>query len=265
MLTVATANVNGIRAAWRRGMGDWLARRSPDLLLMQEVRAPDAVLNGFLDGWHVAHRASDIAGRAGVAIASRHPLEAVRIGLGGTGPEIPVDTGRWVEVDLDLPGGPLTAVSVYAHSGVMDTPKMDEKYAYLDKITARMGELSALGRDVLVCGDVNVTHKDVDLANWRGNKKSSGTQPAERAHLDRWVDEFGFVDVHRSLAGEGPGPYTWWTWRGRAFDNDVGWRIDYQYATPGLAATAVKAEVDRAPTGAERWSDHAALVVAYDR
>jgi exodeoxyribonuclease-3 len=262
VLTIATANVNGIRAAQRRGMQSWLAQRSPDILLLQEVRAPDAILTAFLDGWHVAHQASEIAGRAGVAVASRLPLQAMRVGIGDE-PEIPVDTGRWVEADVETSAGPLTVVSAYLHSGQMDTPKMDEKYAHLDRVTARMAELAASGRDVLVAGDVNITHRDTDLANWRGNRKSAGTQPAERAHLDRWTGESGFVDVHRALAGDVPGPYTWWSWRGRAFDNDTGWRIDYQFATPGLASRAVAAEVDRAPSNAERWSDHAPLVVTY--
>lgn len=265
MLTIATANVNGIRAAFRRGMGDWIASRAPDVVLLQEVRAPDSILNGFLaDGWHVAHQACDIKGRAGVAVASRLPVTAVRFGLGAGEPEPPVDTGRWVEADVATPGGTLTVVSAYIHSGVADTPKMDEKYAYLDKVTARLRELRASGRDVLVAGDLNIAHRNVDVANWRGNAKNAGCLPRERAHVDTWLDEIGLVDVGRAHGGEGPGPYTWWTWRGRAFDNDTGWRIDYQLVTPGFAERVVKVEIDKAASNDARWSDHAPVVVTYD-
>lgn len=269
MLTIATANVNGIRAAFRRGMGTWLAAARPDILAMQEVRAPDAILDALMaehlgPGWHIAQQACDIKGRAGVAIASRLPVRAVRVGLGRGEPEPPVDTGRWVEIDVELPGNEvLTAVSAYIHSGVAETPKMAEKYAYLDKVTERLRELATPGRLAVVAGDLNIAHQNVDIANWRGNLKNAGFLPAERAYLDAWLGS-GWVDVGRALGGVGPGPYTWWTWRGGAFDRDTGWRIDYQVATPALAERAVKAEVHRAASNAERFSDHAPLVVEYE-
>ncbi len=273
MLTVATANVNGIRAAMRRGMGDWLADRGPDVLLLQEVRAPDAVVDGFFDGWHVAHQASEVKGRAGVAVLSRLPLGAVRVGLAAHAPdglpEPPVDTGRWVEADVELPGGgTVTAVSAYIHSGSTwpeDNPvKMIEKYAYLEKVTARLAELAAAPTPALVAGDLNIAHQNVDIANWKGNLKNAGFLPQERAYLDRWFDELGWTDLGRAHGGEGPGPYTWWSWRGQAFVNDRGWRIDYQLANPALAPAAVKVEVDRAATYDARWSDHAPVIVTYD-
>lgn len=273
LLQVATANVNGIRAAMRRGMDGWVAERSPDVLLLQEVRAPDAVLDGFFDGWHVAHQASDIKGRAGVAVASRLPVHAVRVGLEAHGPhgepEPAVDTGRWVECDLELPGGGLlTVVSAYIHSGSTwpaDNPvKMVEKYAYLEKVTARLAELAASATPALVAGDLNIAHQNVDIANWKGNLKNAGFLPEERAYLDRWFGALGWTDLGRAHGGEGPGPYTWWTWRGQAFDKDTGWRIDYQLANPALAPAAVKVEVDKAPTYDERWSDHAPVVATYD-
>jgi exodeoxyribonuclease-3 len=270
VLTVATVNVNGIRAAFRRGMGDWLAARRPDVLLMQEVRASDEIVDDLLDdGWHVAHQASDIKGRAGVAVASRVPVEAVRVGLaahaGDGAPEPPVDSGRWVEVDVTTEGGErLTAVSAYIHSGTAGTPSMDEKYAYLDKVTARLGELATGGGAVVVGGDLNVAHREVDIKNWKGNRKAAGFLPEERAYLDRWFDELGWVDLGRRFGGDGPGPYTWWSWRGQAFVNDSGWRIDYQLATPELAVRAKSVEVDRAETYEARFSDHAPVVAVYD-
>ena len=273
-MLVATANVNGIRAAFRRGMGDWLARREPDVLLLQEVRGDDDVLAGHLPAgeWHLAHEAGAAKGRAGVAIASRLPMQAVRVGL-GTG--VSDDVGRWVEADLQLGpadelaldgpvgGGTLTVVSTYLHSATAGTPSLDAKYAFLEAVTARLTELSTAGAHVVVGGDLNIAHREVDLKNWKGNLAHAGFLPAERAYLDRWFDELGWHDVGRRLGGGGPGPYTWWSWRGKAFDNDAGWRIDYQLATPALAARARAATVDRAPSYAERWSDHAPLVVEY--
>lgn len=264
VLTVASVNVNGIRAAFKRGMGDWIEARRPDVLLLQEVRASDEILGDHLaaDGWHLAHEVSEAKGRAGVAIASRLPMSAVRIGI-GTG--VASDTGRWVEADLEVPGvGALTVVSAYVHSGQAGTPKMDEKYAFLDVVTKRLAELAGSGQHVVVAGDLNIAHREVDIKNWRGNRKSAGFLPEERAYLDRWFDEQGWRDLGREHGGEGPGPYTWWSWRGQAFDNDSGWRIDYQLATPALADLARTVEIDRAATYDARFSDHAPVVVGYD-
>ena len=273
MLTVASVNVNGIRAAWKRGMGEWVAARQPDVLLLQEVRAPHEMVGDFLPAsdWDLAHHESQVKGRAGVAIATRLPMRAVRIGLtplpdATDGSELPSDTGRWVEADLDLPDGRvLTVVSTYIHSGTLGTPSMAEKYAYLERVTARLAELRADDDGLaLLAGDVNIAHRNEDIKNWKGNVKSAGFLPQERAYLDRWFDGQGWVDLGRRLGGDGPGPFTWWSWRGKAFDNDAGWRIDYQIASPALAAVAVKAEVDRAPSYAERFSDHSPLVVTYE-
>ena len=264
VLRVATVNVNGIRAAFRRGMGAWLASTAPDVLLVQEVRADDEILADHLPrhDWDLAHEAAVAKGRAGVAIASRLPMRAIRIGL-GTG--APSDSGRWVEADLELPGGGvLTVVSTYVHSGTAGTPSMDEKYAFLDAVTARMAAIAAGGGLAVVAGDLNIAHREVDLKNWKGNLAHAGFLPEERAYLDRWFDELGWRDVGRELGGPGPGPYTWWSWRGKAFDQDAGWRIDYQMATPTLAGSVRAAAVDRAPSYAERFSDHAPFVVDYD-
>lgn len=269
VLTIASVNVNGIRAAYKRGMGAWLEARTPDVVLLQEVRASDEILADHLPAgeWHLAHEASETKGRAGVAIASRLPMTAVRIGLktGVTG-----DSGRWVEADLELPaheGAParsITVVSTYLHSATVGTPSMEDKYAFLDHVTGRLADIAEQGGYAVVAGDVNIAHREADLRNWKGNLKSAGFLPRERAYLDRWFDDLGWHDLGRELGGEGPGPFTWWSWRGKAFDNDAGWRIDYQLATPDLADAAVRATVDRAATYAERFSDHAPVVVEYD-
>jgi exodeoxyribonuclease III len=269
MLRLVTANVNGIRATARRGGMVWLEAAQADVICLQEVRASADQLRevlaagGFAD-WHVALSEAAAKGRAGVAVLSRQrPLE-IREGVGHAEFEA---TGRWVEVDLPTPSGRLTVVSAYVHTGDAGTPRQAEKERFLDAMTARMGDLRALadaGGHAVVTGDLNVAHHEVDICNWKGNRGRAGFLPSERAYFDRWFDGAHWVDVHRATAGEGPGPYTWWTWRGQAFDRDVGWRIDYQLATAALAARAVKAEVGRAPTYAQRWSDHAPLVVDYD-
>ncbi len=268
MLRVATANVNGIRAAQRRGVEAWLVERALDVLCLQEVRAPDDVLWSTVGStWRGVHQEASAKGRAGVAVLSQVVPVAVRVGLGpGDDAAEFDDTGRWVEADHAVAGEPglLTVVSVYVHKGEAGTTKQEQKYRFLEVVLGRMQELAADGRHVVVCGDFNIAHREVDLKNWKGNVGNAGFLPEERAWLDRMLAGTGYQDVHRALVGDLPGPYTWWSWRGKAFDLDSGWRIDYQFATPSLAALARKAEVDRAPSYADRWSDHAAVVVDYD-
>lgn len=262
MLRIATANVNGIRAAERRGIRAWLAVRRPDLLCLQEVRADDDALCGVIGpGWHGVHEQSAVKGHAGVAVLSRSAPVTVRRGLAEF-----AGTGRWVEADYALAGGSglVTVVSVYVPKGEAGAPKQEEKYRFLDLVRERAGKLAADDRHVLLCGDLNIAHREVDLKNWKGNLDHAGFLPQERAWLDGLLTGDGFVDVHRVLAGDGAGPYTWWSWRGKAFDNDAGWRIDYQIATADLAARALTAAADRAPSYAQRWSDHAPVVVEYD-
>ncbi|WP_372698546.1 exodeoxyribonuclease III [Arthrobacter sp. JSM 101049] len=259
---VASVNLNGIRAAYKRGMADWLAERDVDILTLQEVRAPDAIVRELLgDDWHILHAEAEAKGRAGVAVASRVAPTATR---GHIGEDYFATSGRWVEADFDLAGKNLTVVSAYVHSGEVDTPKQEDKYRFLDVMTTRLPALKTLADHVLVTGDLNVGHTERDIKNWKGNVKRSGFLPQERAYFDRFFgEEIGYHDVARRLAGDVDGPYTWWSWRGQAFDNDTGWRIDYHMATPELAALAHNPVVDRAPTYASRFSDHAPLVVDY--
>jgi exodeoxyribonuclease-3 len=249
-------------------MGSWLAERSPDVLCLQEVRAADADLAAALgDGWSVVHEEASARGRAGVAVATRIPPVAVRAGLPALVPQAPAGfdaAGRWVEADLDVGDRLLTVVSAYVHTGEAGTPRQLEKEAFLAAIAVRLEALAADGRHVLLTGDLNVAHREADLKNWRGNLKKAGFLPQERAWFDQLLSRGAWVDVVRAVSGEGPGPYSWWSWRGKAFDLDSGWRIDYQIASAGLAERAVKAETDRAVSYAERWSDHAPVVVRYD-
>ncbi|MBT8161259.1 MULTISPECIES: exodeoxyribonuclease III [Arthrobacter] len=266
-LRIATVNVNGIRAAYKKGMAEWLEPRDVDILCLQEVRAPDDVVQQLIgEGWHILHAEAEAKGRAGVAIASRQEPTATRVGIGD---DYFATTGRWVEADYAVKSvngsdTTLTVVSAYVHSGEVDTPKQVDKYRFLDVMSTRLPELAKHSDHALVVGDLNVGHTELDIKNWKGNTKRAGFLPEERAYFDRFFgDEIGWRDVHRGLAGNVDGPYTWWSQRGKAFDTDTGWRIDYHMATPGLAASAFSAVVDRAPSWDTRFSDHAPLVVDY--
>jgi len=272
-LRIASVNVNGIRAAYRNGMGPWLAGRNVDILCLQEVRAETDDVTGLLgDEWSVLHDAATAKGRAGVAIASRNRAEIHRVEFGAADFD---SAGRWLEADYDVDGTIVTVVSVYVHSGEDGTPKQVEKYKFLDAMVARLPELAAHNPLAVIMGDLNVGHRTLDIKNWKGNVKRAGFLPKEREYFDRILGAeddpqynagagLGWVDLGRKFAGEVPGPYTWWSSRGQAFDTDTGWRIDYQLATPELAALARSYTVDRAASYSERWSDHAPVVVDYD-
>ncbi|HEV2345031.1 MAG TPA: exodeoxyribonuclease III [Actinocrinis sp.] len=264
MITVSTANVNGIRAASRKGFDRWLAQSAADVVCLQEVRAEPKEIPAELrepEGWHVLFAPSSAKGRSGVAIYSRTEPREVRIGFSSA----EFDTsGRYAEIDLPT----VTVASLYLPSGEVETERQVEKERFmaefLDYLKAARSRAEAQGRELVVCGDWNIAHREADLKNWKTNQNASGFLPHERAWLSRVFDEAGYVDVLRALHPEGPGPYSWWSYRGRAFDNDAGWRIDYQIATPGLAKLATSAVVERAVDHPSRWSDHAPVTVTYE-
>jgi exodeoxyribonuclease-3 len=269
---LATVNVNGVRAAFRKGMGAWLDDRGVDILALQEVRAATEDLEQLLGPeWNVLHDAATAKGRAGVAIASRGRAEIHRVAIG----DEDFDTaGRWLEADYTVGDEILTVVSAYVHSGEVGSPKQDDKFRFLDALEARMPAITAHNPLAVIVGDLNVAHRSLDIKNWKGNLKNSGFLPEERAYWDRFVGAeghpdynagggLGWVDVGRRAAGEVQGPYTWWSWRGQTFANDAGWRIDYHLASPALADRVETVVVDRAPTRDERWSDHTPVVVDY--
>ncbi|MDR2295011.1 MAG: endonuclease/exonuclease/phosphatase family protein [Microbacterium sp.] len=276
-LRIASVNVNGIRAAVRNGMHDWLETADVDVLTLQEVRAPRAELEKALPGWIIVDEEATAKGRAGVAIASRSEAAAVRIGIAAAEHDT---AGRWIESDFVVNGRTVTVVSAYVFTGEAETPaKQDPKWAMLDAMTLRLPELSADDALALITGDLNVGHRELDIKNWKGNVKKSGFLPRERAYFDRFLGAsgaeitgvdgsvgagLGWIDVGRTHAGEVPGPYTWWSARGKAFDNDSGWRIDYHLASPALAAVASNYSVFRAPSYDTRWSDHAPVIVDYE-
>ncbi len=269
---IASVNVNGIRAASRNGMSAWLDSADVDVLTLQEVRGEAGHLADALPGWHVVNDEALAKGRAGVAIAAREPLDIWRVDLS----DDTLDSkGRWIEADIDIAGERVTIVSAYVFTGEDGTEKQVAKYAFLDAMEARMPQLGELA---LITGDLNVGHRELDIRNWKGNVKKAGFLPRERAYFDRFVGPtgetvacvdgttgtgLGWVDVGRRWAGEVDGPYSWWSNRGKAFDTDTGWRIDYHLASPALAERVVDYRVVRAPSWDTRWSDHAPVVADY--
>ena len=244
-LTVTTVNLNGIRAAHKRGFLDWLEASDTDVLLMQEVRAPEEISREIMgEAWDSVWVPCRIKGRAGVGVAVRRGRAVLegepRPVLDGA--ETDVDSGRWLEAIVRPEGGetPVRVVSAYFHSGEKDTPKQEAKMAHLPRIGTRMAELiaeeAAGGISSLVCGDFNVVRSEADIKNWKPNHNKRAVQ----------------------------GPYSWWSWRGQAFVNNAGWRIDYQYATPALGERARSFAIGRADEYAERFSDHAPVSVTYE-
>ena len=207
-------------------------------------------------------------GRAGVGLLTDLEVLDKRYGLPGLSED--AESGRSSESDGKTPVGyAITVASVYVLAGITDYPtKMEQKYRFLDTMLKRMGalrdEAAHGGKQAVLCGDFNIAHTPLDIKNAKANEKHAGFLPEERAYVDKWLDEYEFVDVMRSLAGDIQGPYTRWSQRGRAFDNNVGWRIDYQFATPELAETARGFVIDKAPTYDKRWSDHAPLTITYE-
>lgn len=281
MLKIATVNVNGIRAAFRKGMDTWLEQANPDVVLAQEVRASEEITQElFGDEWQVAVNASQLKGRAGVAVAVRKssPWHLEDSKADTVPVEVPQDGGRWLEALLvkenETGGGEdarLRVISAYFHSGEVGSEKQDHKMAHLERIGHQLEQLMSRGTSsentkplVLVAGDFNVVHTELDIKNWKPNhNKRAGVLDEEIAFLDRWREQ-GWVDVVRNLAGQVQGPYSWWSWRGKAFDNNAGWRIDYHLATPRLAEAARSQKVDRAVAYDQRFSDHAPVVVTYE-
>ena len=263
MISVTTINVNGIRVVKPKALLAWLDKHEPDVVLIQEARAPAGSVKEILgERWNVVEIEAPSKGRAGVAVASRLPILASSTTMGSRRFK---HNGRWIEAVVELPTGErMCCVSTYVFTGeANDEQRMEEKLAFLAAMVKRMTALRREHHHVLVAGDLNVAHREVDIKNWKGNRNKAGFLLSEREYLDQ-LGRRGWVDLGRALGGEGPGPYTWWSYRGFSYDNDAGWRIDYQIASPELARCAIKAEVDRSFAYAERWSDHSPLTVHFD-
>jgi len=292
MIRIGTHNVNGIRAALRRGFRGYWDETTADVVALQEVRCrvDDLPLEAF-DGFHVTLDAGQLAGRNGVAILTRRAPERVRslaevvteISPGGRPTDLSAERivnrdlaafsheGRYVEVDLA--DAPVRVASLYLPKGAAWPYEEGTEEKYLRKmrfmrglaraLTASKREAAAQGREFLVMGDFNIAHTKQDLRNWRSNQKSEGFLPEEREWFGTLLGPRRLIDVVRRLHPDVEGPYSWWSWRGQAFVNDSGWRIDYHLASPGLAKAATNAFVGREATYDERVSDHSPVVVDY--
>lgn len=245
-------------------MLQWIKQIQPDILTLQEVRAPDSILSELLDNkWHVVHAESQFQGRAGVAILSR--ARFVSSSKDSLAAQF-VDEGRWVEATIATSGTqPLVVISAYVPTGDATQPaKMQHKHAFMQSLTLRLAQLKQQHELVLLTGDLNIAHTQLDIKNWKGNLANAGFLPRERAYFDALINDAGWVDIARAANPGLAGPYTWWSWRGQAFNNDAGWRIDYQIATPKLAERVLEVKVDKALSYEARWSDHAPVIVKFD-
>ena len=253
-MRVVTLNVNGIRSAARKGLYPWLAAQKADIVCLQEVKAHEADLDASVlapKGYHGFFHCARKKGYAGVALYAKREPESVVMGFGVK--EFDAE-GRFVEANF----GKLSVISLYLPSGSSGEHRQASKFRFLAKFLPHLQRLGKCGREVILCGDWNIAHKEIDLRNWRSNQKNSGFLPEERAWLTRVFDELGFVDVFRTL-NDKPDQYTWWSNRGQAWAKNVGWRIDYHIATPGVAASAQRESIYLK----KRFSDHAPLVIDY--
>jgi len=253
-MRIITINLNGIRSAATKGFFDWLAKQDADVICLQELKAQAADMTEQMlapHGYHGYFHYAEKKGYSGVGIYSRHKPDAVIVGQGIAEFD---SEGRYIEAQF----GDVSVVSLYLPSGSSGEERQAVKFKFMEAFMPHLRELRGSGREVIVCGDWNIAHKEIDLKNWRGNKKNSGFLPEERAWLTELFDEVGFVDVFRKVHPELEA-YTWWSNRGQAWAKDVGWRIDYQIATPGIASRAESASIYKE----QRFSDHAPLTVDY--
>jgi exodeoxyribonuclease-3 len=255
LFRVISLNANGIRAAARKGFFQWMAKQDADVVCIQETKAQEHQLTDDCfrpAGYHCYYEDAVKKGYSGTAIYTRHePRKVVR----GYGDAEFDNEGRYLEVQLEG----ISVVSLYLPSGSSGEVRQEAKYRCLDSFTEHLRKLQRRRSECIVCGDWNIVHKEGDIKNWKQNQKTSGCLPEERAWLDSVFGELRWVDAFRSIDQE-PEQYTWWSNRGRAWDNNVGWRIDYQVVTPGLGDKVVRTDVYRS----ERFSDHAPLTMDYD-
>lgn len=255
MLRIISANLNGIRSAAKKGFFDWMGRQDADMVCVQELKAQEAdMTEAFLrpHGYHGYFHYAEKKGYSGVGLYTRHAPERVITGFGNAEFD---SEGRYVEVQYPH----LAVISVYVPSGSSSEERQMAKYRFMDSFLPHLLQLKASGREIVLCGDVNIAHKEIDIKNWKGNLKNSGFLPEERAWIGELFDVHGYVDVFRKLDPR-PEQYTWWSNRGQAYAKNVGWRIDYHLATPKIADTARLCSIYRD----EKFSDHAPLSIDYE-
>ena len=254
-MRIMTCNVNGLRAAAGKGFMGWLLAQSPDVACLQEIKAREVDLPPDVRsprGLHGFFHPADRRGYSGVALYSRVAPAKVTKGLGI--PEFDAQ-GRFLQADF----GELSIVSFYLPSGTMGEAAQARKYGFMERFLPYLGAMRRCGREFVICGDWNIAHREIDVKNWKTNQATTGFLPAERAWLTRVFEEHGFVDVFRKV-DPAPERFTWWNAFGRARERNVGWRIDYQIATPKIARKARAASIHMADV----FSDHAPVTIDYD-
>ena len=258
MFRFVTLNLNGIRSAATKGFEAWTESVGADCMGVQELKAQADTVVGRFDkvaGMQGHFHYAEKKGYSGVGLYSRHEPSAVITGIGN--PEFDAE-GRYVEARFDTPQRKLSLISSYFPSGSSSEERQLAKFRWLALMATHLKKLKAK-REFILVGDINIAHQEIDLRNWKGNQKNSGFTPEERAWMTALLQDIGLVDVFRTL-NPNPDQYTWWSARGQAWANNVGWRIDYHLATPALAALARKEHIYLD----QRFSDHAPLVIDYD-
>ena len=254
-MRIITVNTNGIRAAERKGFFPWLLKQNADVVCIQETKAQTEQLQAsefWPEGYHCFYHDAEKKGYSGVALYCRQEPDKIITGMGAD--EFDCE-GRYIEAKF----ANLSVISLYMPSGSAKEERQQVKYRCMDHMMKKLLEMKASERDYIVCGDWNIAHKNEDIRNWKGNQKNSGFLPEERAWLDTLFDEVGFVDAFRELKQQ-EHQYTWWSNRGQAWNNNVGWRIDYQVLSPNLKGKVNSSEIYKN----ERFSDHAPLIIDYD-
>jgi exodeoxyribonuclease III len=255
VVKVISINVNGIRAAHRKGFFDWIQKTKADVICIQETKAQtDQLIDEILNpkGYYAYYNDAVKKGYSGTAVYSKKEPDKIIDTLGW---EVADDEGRYLQADF----GKLSVVSLYLPSGSSKEERQLIKYDFLDRFNPLLKKMRRQKREYIICGDWNIAHKEIDLKNWKANQKNSGFLPEERAWMDQLFDKVGMVDSFRVVNQE-PDQYTWWSNRGQAWAKNVGWRIDYQIVTPGLKDKIKSVSIYKE----ERFSDHAPLITEYD-
>ncbi len=255
MLKIININVNGIRSAIKKNFFDWVVKQQADLICLQEIRASIVQLTDpkfSLEGYHTYFCCAEQSGYSGVAIYSKHVPKNVIKGLGWP---IADNEGRYLQLDFEN----LKIANIYIPSGTSGDLRQNIKYDFLDRYKKILSKQLTESMPYVICGDFNIAHHNIDIKNWRTNQKNSGFLPEERAWLDVVFDQIGFVDAYR-FKNPDKVEYTWWSNRANAWNNNVGWRIDYQIISPQLKNKIISTEVYRQ----EKFSDHAPLIIKYD-
>jgi exodeoxyribonuclease-3 len=254
-MRIITVNLNGLRSACSKGFYDWLQTQQADIICLQEIRIQQDQLTETMikpNGLNSAFEFAEKRGYSGVGLYFQKTPDRIQKGIGW--PELDSE-GRFIQADY----GELSVVSLYLPSGTSSEVRQNFKYKVMGYFEKWLRKALKSGRHYIICGDWNIAHKEIDLKNWKSNQKNSGFLPEERAWMTKIFGRLGYVDVFRIL-NQNADQYTWWSNRGRSWDKNVGWRIDYQVATPAVAAKAIQESIFKK----QRFSDHSPLIIDYE-